>query len=268
MVKIGIIGCGTIGSFLAKETEKRFKGKAKVAALCDVDKNKAQKLLRSLKKKPEILSLSALIKACDFVVECASAKVSLEVARRCVKARKSVMIMSVGGILGDKNILNAARRMNSRIFIPTGAICGLDAVKAASGAKIDSATLTTRKPPKGLKGAPFIVKNKIDLSKIKKEKVLFIGTASQAVREFPANVNVAAALSLAGIGAKRTKVRIITSPKFKRNSHEIEVTGSFGRLKAVTENVPSPGNPKTSFMAPLSAIATLSGALDCVRIGT
>ena len=81
-------------------------------------------------------------------------------------------------------------------------------------------------------------------------------------------MNVAAALSLAGIGANRTRVRIITSPEFKRNSHEIEVVGDFGRLRALTENVPSPGNPKTSFLAPLSAMAALSGALDCVRVGT
>ena len=129
-------------------------------------------------------------------------------------------------------------------------------------------TLTTRKPPEGLKGAPYVIRHNINLGKIKSEKVLFEGDAFRAMEGFPANINVAATLSLCGIGPGKTRVKIIASPSIKRNIHEIEVEGSFGKLVTRTENIPSPDNPKTSYMAILSAMATLDGILESVTIGT
>ncbi len=148
------------------------------------------------------------------------------------------------------------------------ALCGIDALKAASVGKIGSVTLTTRKPPKGLEGAPYLKLKKIDLKAITKETTIFEGSARDAVKGFPANVNVSAVLSLAGIGAKKTMVRIVTSPAYKKNIHEVEIIGDAGRITARTENIPSKANPKTSALAIYSAIATLEEIAKSVRIGT
>ena len=178
------------------------------------------------------------------------------------------MIMSVGGLIGATKVFDSAAKKGCSVYIPSGAICGLDGIKAARCSSIKSAVLTTRKPPRALEGAPYILKKKINLSKLKKDTVIFDGTARQAAKAFPKNINVAASLSLAGIGFNRTKVRIIACPGLKKNSHCIEAKGSFGRIVTQTENVPSPGNPKTSFMAILSAIAALGGIINNSRVGT
>ena len=145
----------------------------------------------------------------------------------------------------------------------------MDGVKSARIGEVSKVTLTTRKPPQGLKGAPYVVENNIDLDAIMEERVIFDGTAEEAVSGFPKNINVSAILSIAGVGPKKTLVRIITSPEYTVNSHEIEVEGAFGRLVSRTENVPFPDNPKTSFLAALSAVATLKQLLDeSVKVGT
>ncbi|MBI4708486.1 MAG: DUF108 domain-containing protein, partial [Candidatus Omnitrophica bacterium] len=154
-----------------------------------------------------------------------------------------------------------------QIYLPSGAICGLDGVKSASLGRIDKVTLTTRKPPRSLEGAPYLVSKGINLSQIKQETLLFEGTAEEAIRGFPQNVNVCATLSIAGIGPEKTRVKIITSPFYTSNIHEVEAEGAFGRLTVRTENVPSPQNPKTSYLAALSAIATLKQILEPVKIG-
>jgi len=147
-------------------------------------------------------------------------------------------------------------------------VLGLDGVKAARLGAITEVTLTTRKPPAGLKGAPYIEEKGIDLDAIKDEELIFEGAAGEAIKAFPKNVNVSATLSLAGIGAEKTKVRIICSPKYVRNSHEIELKGEAGTFFIRAENVPSPDNPKTSYLAVLSALATLKGIASAVRVGT
>ena len=152
--------------------------------------------------------------------------------------------------------------------MPSGAICGLDGVKSAMMGRVDRVTLITRKPPHGFQGAPYILEHNIDLNSIHEETILFQGSAKEAIRGFPQNVNVAIALSFAGIGPEKTRVRIVCSPQYKANSHEIEVEGEFGKLIAKTENVPAPQNPKTSYLAVLSTIATLKGILDYPKIGT
>lgn len=268
-IRIGIVGCGTIGSSLAEAIEKRFPEQAELLALCDIDKAKAEGLKAASSSDPQILSLDELVKVSDLVIEAASGKISFKVAQQALQHNKDVMLMSIGGILGRHEALfSLARSKGCRIYLPSGAIGGLDAVKAASMAKINSATLITRKPPQGLTGAPYLAQKKIDLASIKEETVIFEGSASEAVKGFPKNVNVCAVLSLAATGAQKTIVKIITSPEYTTNSHEIELEGDFGKLLTRTVNVPSPANPKTSFLAALSAIATLKNILDVVKIGT
>jgi len=176
--------------------------------------------------------------------------------------------MSTGGLVGREELLQEAEKNNVKLYIPSGAICGVDGLKSASIGNIDSVTLTTRKPPKGLAGAPYLKSKNLDLSDIREETIIFEGSAIDAIGGFPQNVNVSAVLSLAGIGAKKTRVRIVTSPAYTKNVHEIEIIGDFGKITTRTENVPSRTNPKTSALAVFSAIAALKGITSSVRIGT
>jgi len=266
-LKVGIVGCGVIGRELASAIDREIE-KTQLVALADIDGKKARDLANSLKKKPEPLPMDELIERSDLIIEAASKDVVPSLARKVIDQGKDIMIMSVGGLLRNEDIFTLAREKGSKIYLPSGALAGLDGVKSASIGRIDSVILTTRKPPQGLAGAPYIIRNKIDLDAITKEKVIFEGSATEAVEGFPKNINVSAALSLAGIGKKKTRVRIITDPNLKRNIHEIEAKGEFGRLISRTENLPSPKNPKTSYLACLSAIATLKGIVSSIKVGT
>ena len=267
-IKIGIIGCGTIGAEIARACQDRLKAKMELAAVCDTDQKKAELFNRSLKKKAQILKMDELMRKVDLVIEAASAHISGDVLKRCIKINRDCLIMSVGGLLGKEELLESAKKKGVKIYIPSGALCGIDALKAASIGKIEGVTLTTRKPTKGLDGAPYLKEAGLDLSNIKRETAVFEGSAAEAVKGFPQNINVSATLSLAGLGAARTLVRIITSPEYTKNIHELEITGDFGRIITRTENVPSKANPKTSTLAILSAIATLESIANSVRIGT
>lgn len=253
--KIGLIGCGAIGTGIAEFVCNSLKGKARITAICDLDFKKARALSRRIKPAPSITDIQGLIKKSDLIIEAAGMKVSGYVAEKAVSMKRDVLIMSTGGLLNRPSLLKKAKSKGCNIFIPSGAICGLDGLRSAAIGKIEKVSLTTRKPPKGLKGAPYL-KNR-DITKIKKETVIYSGNAKDAVRWFPKNVNVAATLSLSGIGPERTKVKIVTSPRYTKNVHEIEVKGEFGRLFTRTENVASKKNPKTSQLAIFSAMAKL-----------
>ncbi|MBL7196629.1 MAG: aspartate dehydrogenase [Candidatus Omnitrophica bacterium] len=267
--RIGIVGCGAIGKSLAKFIDKELSSKAKLSAICDLYLSCAVSLKKSLKKsKPSIVNLDDLIKKSDLVIESASPKISYKVARKTIIKRKNVLIMSIGGIVSRaKELFDLARKNNCFIYLPSGAICGIDGLTAMSLAGIKKVTLLTRKPPKALEGADYIVRNKIELKKIKKERVIFKGNALSAIKNFPKNINVAGLLSIAGIGVKNTEVQIITSPKYKRNSHEVQIESKAGRIKTICENVAFKENPKTSFLAALSAMAVLKGIFNSVKIG-
>lgn len=265
--RIGIIGCGVIGSQLAKSICQEFKAKAKLVALCDLEEEKAKQLCRRFSVSSSICSISELIGKSDLIIETATANIAGDVAKRCLKKGKDVLIMSGGGLLGREDILELAEQKKSHLFIPSGALAGLDAAKAAGLGKIFSAVLITSKPPRGLEDAPYVLKNKIDLSDIKKERIIFSGNVLEAEKAFPQNINVAAGLSLA-LNYREITVKIITSPQFKTNSHQLILKGEFGELTIKTDNFPCPDNPKTSYLAVLSAIATLKDILGYVRVGT
>ncbi|MFH1853967.1 MAG: aspartate dehydrogenase [Candidatus Omnitrophota bacterium] len=257
MKKIGIIGCGTIGTGIAEFISKEFKNKAIVVALCDVDLDKAKRLSRKIKPSPSIMRLDELIRKSDLVVEAASGEAAGVVVRKSILNKKDCLIMSTGGLLKTPGLLKEAKAKGVNIYIPSGAVCGVDGLISASAGRIKKVRLTTRKPAKGLIGAPYLKSMGIDIKRIKKETVIYKGSARDAVRHFPQNINVAATVSLSGIGPDRTQVRIITSPEYKRNTHELEVEGDFGRLFTRTENLPSKENPKTSQLAIFSALAKL-----------
>ncbi|KPJ61894.1 hypothetical protein AMK68_05565 [candidate division KD3-62 bacterium DG_56] len=267
-VRVGVVGCGAIGSVIARATDAGQVPGAVLAAVCDLHRERAESLSATLGTRASVCDLERLIEASDIVVEAASASALPEIARPALETGRTVLAMSVGALLSAPDLLALAERTSGRLLVPSGAIAGLDAVRAAAAGGLDSVTLTTRKPPAGLAGAPYLVEQGIDVAQITAPTIVFEGAASEAVKGFPANVNVAAALSLAGIGPERTMVRIVADPAATENSHEIEVIGEFGRLTAQTQNRPSPDNPKTSYLAALSAVAALRGAVAQVRIGT
>lgn len=269
MIKVGIIGCGTIGKELALACQTRFREEVTLEAVADSDAAAARKLQSRLKPKPKVLSVDELIKSCDLVVEAASKHVSHEIAKKALSQGKDVMVMSVGGLIGkEREVFNLARTHRCCLYIPSGGIVGIDGLKAAKIGKIYRVLLTTRKPPQGFEDAPYVIRHKINLKNLKQEKVLFEGSATEAVKGFPKNINVSAALSLAGIGAKKTKVRIIATPHMLVNVHEVYVQGDCGSFYTRAENFPSEQNPKTSRLAILSAVATLERILRNVKIGT
>lgn len=266
-LKVGIVGCGTIGSLICKAIVEEIP-QMELVAVSDMNEEMARKLISLLPEEVEILSSGELTRRSSLIVEAASGKAVDTIVREAVKLGKDVLSMSTGGLLENLDIFDLAREKGSRIYLPSGAIAGLDAIKAAKIGEIKSVTLTTRKPPNGLSGAPFIIEQKIDLEAIKEPTTIFCGNALEAAKGFPANINVAATLSLAGIGPEKTQVKIIADPGLKTNTHEILAEGDFGKIFTRCENLPSPFNPKTSYLAALSAIATLKGIVDPVKVGT
>ncbi len=270
-LKIGIVGCGAIGSYLAKVIVKDFSGESRLCGLFDLNKDKAKKLSARLAgtSRLSMASLEELLKNSELVIEAASAKFSWDIARSALSRGKDIMIMSSGGVSNRlKQLCALATKRGSRVYIPSGAISGLDAVKAAAIGGINKVVLTTTKNPLSFKGVKYIEDRGINLRGIKKERVLFSGKAKEAVKYFPQNINVAASLSLAGIGRDKTQVRIIASPRVTRNIHEIRLESKAGNVFTRTENILHPDNPKTSYLAALSATAMLKQILEPVKIGT
>ncbi len=266
-IKTGIVGCGTIGKYLAQAIVEQIED-LELVAIADIDSEKAEKLRKDLPEEVRVLSNEELIGEVDLVIETASQEAVKTTVREAIEAGKDVLVMSTGGLLGNLDLFDLVRKKGAKIYLPSGAIAGLDGLKAATSGKIERVTLRTTKPPKGLVGAPYLVERGIDLSLLKDRTTLFEGPALEAIKGFPANVNVAATLSLAGIGAQETTVEIIADPVSEVNIHEVFIEGDFGRISIRCENLPSPFNPKTSYLAALSAIATLKGIAKPVKIGT
>ena len=270
-LKIGIVGCGAIGKVIARAVDRGDVPGATVAAICDRKPQPTEQFCSTLSRKPMVLPLGELVRCVDIVVECASAAAVPEIAAAALGAGRDLMLMSVGALHDGglySNLREMAGRAGRNIYVPSGALAGLDGVKAAGMAGLDEVALTTRKPPKGLAGAPGVAGRDEELAHLKREEVVFDGTASRAVELFPANVNVAAALALAGVGFERTRVRVVADPNTERNVHHLEVRGEFGALHVTVENVPSPDNPRTSYLAALSAIATLKYICEPIKVGT
>lgn len=268
MLKVGLVGCGVIGSELARTIDEGKIPDLKLVAICDKKRIKEERLARSLRKMPIITDIEGVIEKADLIIEAASSDIAGELVEKVLNKNKDIMVMSTGGMIDYLHLFTEVRKRKCHIYFPSGAIAGLDGIRAARESHIDSVTLETSKPPLALQEAPYLLERGIDLRQIKERLVVFEGNCQEAVRAFPRNINVAASLSFAGIGMKKTKVRIIADPSLKRNVHHIIVKGDFGKLEISAENVPSPSNPRTSYLAVLSAIATLRGIADTVRVGS
>ena len=263
---IGIVGCGSIGQAIIREADAGRLG-APIAGVTSRTASRAEAFLSTLKCPPPYLDLSSLVDQCSLVVETAGGHVVPELAEAAFAAGKGLMVISVGALLEHPEIIELSRKTGCRLLAPSGAIAGLDGIKSACAGHVDSVTMVSRKPPQALEGAPFLVERKMSLAGLEQETELFSGSAREACRGFPANLNVSAAVSLAGLGPDKTTVRITAVPGLERNCHDIEVVGEFGRLAVHIENIPSE-NPKTGRLTAMSIIRTIQDAVDPVRIGT
>lgn len=272
MKKVGLLGCGAIGTQIALAIDSG-KIPAELTHVYDFDRTKSEILISRLKKKPQIVENPHMLSSnpVDIVVEAASQDAVRNHALSILQNRRDLLIMSVGALLDEsvmEILLDACKEFKKRIYLPSGAIAGLDAIKSVKD-ELDSITLVTTKNPQSLKGAKFFEINKISVDSIKTKTILFDGAAKDAVVLFPANINVAALLSIAGLGSNNTKVRIVADPQTDKNTHQIDAHGKFGKISITMENVPDPANPKTSRLATLSAVECLRAVCSAdMRIGT
>lgn len=272
--KIAIIGCGAIGSVLAKAIYSGEAGDAELSMVYDLELKRAKALAEALNSKPRVARSVAEIcgdKYVDLVVEAASQLAVEQYSADVLKSGKDLMVMSVGAFSDEglfEEVRRAAKEGGRRLYIPSGAILGIDGIRAAIRAGIDEVVLTTRKPPANLVKVKYVREKKLDLSDLRVPLVVFEGSAREAVKAFPKSVNVAATLSLAGVGLDKTKVRVVADPSVDRNVHVIRVRGKAGEFVTEAHNVPSPDNPRTSYLAALSALRTLRNLTEAVVIGT
>ncbi|MAH01639.1 aspartate dehydrogenase [Candidatus Woesearchaeota archaeon] len=259
----GIIGCGNIGTELALFIDKYKCFELKY--LCDIDSSNIKELQTRLGNGQIESSIGDLITNSELIIEVADKNAVKDILNTLDldQQGKKLLIMSTGGIIENLNLFNKIK--NCEIYMPSGAISGLDAIKSVSG-KIKSLTLTTTKPVKGLENAPYLIKNNINITKLENKKIIFEGTLKEAIEGFPKNINVAATLFLVSKFDK-IQIKIIADPKAKTNIHEIICTGDFGTITTKTDNLPSK-NPKTSYLAVLSAIQTLRNIKNNKKIGS
>jgi aspartate dehydrogenase len=266
VTRVAIGGLGAIGRVLARKLADGMPGLT-LACAAVRDRAKAQAWLDAERIVCPLVEPKAFPAYADLAVECAPAAALEHICRPMLEAGKPVMVLSAGALLPYPQLVDLAKARGAQIIVPTGALLGLDAVTAAAEGRIHSVRMITRKPPQGLAGAPYLEANNISVAGLNEPKRVFSGTARDGAAGFPANVNVAAALALAGIGPDRTMMEIWADPTVDRNCHSIEVDSDSARLTLRIENVPSE-NPKTGRITALSVIAALRKITAPIRVGT
>lgn len=266
MKGIGVVGCGTLGrEILRAGDEGRLR--VPIVGVTSRGEEKARAFLAGLAAPPPYLPLVELIERADLLVEVAGGAVVPELARSVFAAGKDLMVISGGALLDYPELIEEARRRGCRLILPSGAIAGVDGIKSACAGAVERVTITTRKSPGSLAGAPHLEQHGIRLEGITEETEVFYGPVREACRGFPANVNVSATVSLAGLGPDKTMIRILAVPGLQRNCHTVEVEGEFGSLKVEISNIPTE-NPRTGRLTAMSIVRSIADAMDPVRVGT
>lgn len=266
-LRVALAGFGAIGTEVARRLQDQAVPGVVLVAVAARDTKKARATLDKMSSAVPVMKIGELAAVADLVIECAPAALMEEIARPVLSAGKKLMVLSVGALLSRPELIELASEHGGQIIVPTGALLGLDAVCAAAEGKIHSVQMTTRKPINGLVGAPYLVENRINIEDIKEPLRIFSGTARDAAKGFPANLNVAVALSLAGIGPDRTRLEIWADPTVTRNTHRIVVHSDSASFDMTIENIPSE-NPKTGRITALSVIASLRKLNAPLRVGT
>lgn len=265
-LRVAVAGLGAIGLKVAEALDRGIPG-CVLAAVSANDRDKAAKRLAHLGRPAPVVGLGELEPSADVVVECAPAKLLSDIAEPFLRAGKTVIVLSAGALLVNEHLIALARQHGGQVVVPTGALLGLDAVTAAAEGEIRSVRMVTRKPVRGLAGAPYLAEHNIRIEDITEPVRIFSGTPREAAIGFPANLNVAVALSLAGIGADRTTLDIWADPSLERNVHRIEVDSDSASFSMSIENIPS-DNPKTGRITALSVISYLRKLGAPLRVGS
>ena len=264
--RVAVVGLGSIGRKVVEALDKGIDGLV-LAAVSVQEPAKHRDFLAGLNKPPAILPIDGLAEVADLVIECAPARLVRSIVAPFVSRGKTAVVLSAGALLENEDLIALAKQNGGQIVVPTGALIGLDAMTAAAEGNILSVRMVTRKPVNGLVGAPYLVANNIDIERITEPLRVFEGTAREAAKGFPANLNVAVALSLAGLGPDRTRLEIWADPTLTRNVHRMEVDFDSARFSMSIENIPSE-NPKTGRITALSVIAYLRKQRSALRVGT
>ena len=265
---VGIGGLGTVGFEVAQRLDRGDVDGLALAAVAARDHTRARTRTAGFRAPVDVVAAADLAERADIVVESAPAAVFREIAEPAVRAGKILVAISAGALLDHADLVEAARATGAQIVVPSGAVMGLDAVRAAAESGIGSVTMVTRKPPGGLAGAPYLVDQGIDVERLEAPLKVFEGSAREAARGFPANVNVAAALGLAGVGPDRTRIEIWADPGVTRNTHEIRLEAETLRFHLRIENVPSRENPRTGRAVAPSVVAALRRLVAPLVVGT
>ena len=265
-MRIGLAGLGAVGLDVAKRLIAGVPGLT-LSAVAVRDIEKARRALPQVGDSISVRKATTLADDCDVVVECLPPALFREVAISAIDKGRIFMPLSVAQLLENGDLIERARQNGARILVPTGALIGLDAVRAAAEGTIHSVRMVTRKPPAGLEGAPYLREHGISVSNLQGPLKVFDGNAREGARGFPTNVNVAAALSLAGVGPDRTQLEIWADPAVTRNTHTISVDADTARFTMTIENIPSE-NPRTGKSVAPSTIAALRGLVSELKVGT
>ena len=267
-IRLAIAGLGAIGLKVARQIDAGAVPGVQLAAVAARDSAKAQSLMSGFRSKPQILPIASLADVADVVIECLPAAYFLEVAEPPLRKGRIFMPLSVGALLRNMHLIDLARENGGKIVVPSGAIAGLDGVRAIAEGDVTSIRLITRKPPAGVVGAPYLDEHGISLDGLTEPLMVFSGSAREAAKGFPANLNVSVALSLAGIGPDRTIVELWADPTVTRNTHSIVVESASSNMSLTIENIPDPENPRTGMVTGLSVIAALRRLTSPLVIGT
>jgi len=266
-LRIAIGSLGTGGLDVARRIDAGIPG-LKLQAVSALHRRRAEDRLKEFHRPIPVLPLPELAGRADVVVECAPSAVFRQVAESTIQLGRVLIPISVGALIDNWDLVEKATKTGARINIPTGALVGLDAVRAAAQGTVSRVTIITRKPPAGLAGSSYLINNNIHVDEITEPTKVFEGTARSGVAAFPANVNVAAALGLAGMGLDQTMLEIWADPSIDRNTHSIQVEADSARMELKIENVPSKENPRTGRIVALSIIAALRRLVDPLTVGS
>lgn len=267
-IRLGIAGLGAIGMKVARAVDDGQVPGIVLAAVSARDLDRARTRVSGFSHPPLVVKARDLGAHADVVVDCAPATVFREIAEPALRNGCTVMPLSVGALLDHMDLVDVAKGNGGRIIVPTGALIGLDTVRAMAVGEIHDVVLQTRKPPRGLAGAPHLVENNIDVEALAEATCVFKGSARAAAKGFPANVNVAAALALAGIGADRTQVEVWADPEIKRNRQSVTIRSDCGEATMTIDNIPSDENPRTGRIVANSVIAALLRLTSPLVAGT
>ena len=266
-LRVAVAGLGAVGMEVASRLAGGLDGLT-LAAVSARDRAAAEARMAGVQPGVPVLPVEALAEVADVVVECAPAAVFALIAEPALRAGRVLVPLSVAALMEHLHLVDVARATGGRILVPSGALLGLDAVRAAAEGEIQRVRMVTRKPPGGLAGAPYLLAHGIDVSDLSEALQVFSGSAREGAAGFPANLNVAAALGLAGIGLDRTELEIWADPGVSRNCHRIVVEADSARFTLEIENVPSDANPRTGRLVANSVVATLKRLVSPLIVGT